>query len=112
MATEYDDWGKDPSVRQMRRIFSAIEVRYNALLIALDINPMDQKVGQWRTKTLKMFERMWAYGSHSGMFRTEKDMADLYIHCLGNVLTSDGVPVSQDLLPTNHEVEKLVKENK
>jgi hypothetical protein len=109
MVIEDDNWGKDPSVRQMRRIFANIEAHYNALLLALEINAMDKRVAQWRVKTLRIFERIWAYGTQSGLMQNEEDMVDLYLHCLGRVLSIDGVFVPRALLPINLAAEKLAE---
>lgn len=111
MVIENDQWGKDPSVRQMRRIFAAIETRYNTLLMAMDVNVFDKRLAQWRVKTLRMFEKIWADGARSGTIQSEADMVDLYVHCFVRVITMDGVPVSRDFLPANLKVEKLVEEN-
>jgi hypothetical protein len=109
MVIENDQWGKDPSVRQMRRIFAAIETRYKTLLISMNVNFSDRRLAQWRSKTLRMFEKIWVDGARSGTIQNESDVVDLYVHCFARVITIDGVPVSRDFLPSNLKVEKLVE---
>jgi hypothetical protein len=110
MVIENDQWGKDPSVRQMRRVFAAIETRYNTLLIAMNVNVLDKRLARWRIGTLRMFEKIWADGARSGTIQREEDVVDLYMHCFMRVITIDGVPVPRDFLPVNLKVEKLVEE--
>jgi hypothetical protein len=107
---EEDTWGRDPSVRSMRRVFAAMETGQEQGLRAAGISPLDGRLGQWRKTALRMFEERWAESAHSGANLTEQDVTDLYVRCLATVLEKDCIAVPSDLLPTDPVVDRLVEE--
>ena len=105
-----DDWGKDPSVRNMRRIFKEIEEEQNRLLVHLDISPYDPRIRAWRERTLEIFEKVWTAMTHRGMIVDEKRASALYVHCLARVMASEGEEVPDGLLPMKEEGERILEE--
>ena len=51
-----DDWGFDPSVRMMRRVYERIEMVQGELLKRLSISPFDPRLRRWREKARDYLE--------------------------------------------------------
>ncbi len=103
-----DDWGQNPEVRRMRRIFQEMESGQERFLKLAGIAPFDTRLRIWRDKARLLFERLWPKAaSHGNM--DEKRMGRLYVHCLGRVMNDDGIPVSETLLPEDREIEGFLK---
>ena len=104
-----DDWGRNPEVRKMRRIFQEMESGQERLLESVGISPFDTRLRTWRDKARVLFERLWpvAAATHGNM--NEGRMGLLYVHCLGRVMSDDGISVSETLLPEDREIEGLLK---
>jgi hypothetical protein len=100
-----DEWGHDPSVQSMRRVFSIMEEAQEDLLRRLNISFFDQRLRRSREQALGLFERVWPLTIRKGMM-SEKEVAPLYLHCLAQTLRSAGVEVPKELLPGD---EKLLR---
>ena len=107
---ETDEWGKDPSVRAMRLVFAGIEERQDSFLHDLRISRLDSRLRQWRKDALQLFEQSWARGTRKGIRLEEKDLADLYAHCLATVLTRSGIEAPAGALPDNAMAKQLTEE--
>ena len=77
-----DEWGRDPSVQSMRRVFSFMEEAQHGLLSRLNISRFDRRLRSIREKALGLFEQAWPLAVRHGMMMSEKDAAPLYIYCL------------------------------
>lgn len=109
--TEYDEWGKDPSVQRMRRVFSAMEEAQQSLLERLGVSPFDARLGSWRERARIAFDAAYARAARAGMNRGEEEAADLYIQCLMKILVAGGLEVPEEILPRNVKTaEKLSRE--
>jgi hypothetical protein len=106
-----DEWGHDPSVQSMRRIFSHMEKAQNELLRHVKISPLDQRLRRGREHARTLFERLWPLATRKGIVASEEDAALLYIHCLANLLSRSGIAVPSDSLPQHEKISKLLKEN-
>lgn len=104
---EEDEWGKDPSVRAMRRIFASIETGQTALLAEAGLKPMDRRLGRWRKAALENFERRWAASARQGISLDEKEITDLYLYCLEEVLQADGI-AARGITPLNPAVTRIL----
>jgi hypothetical protein len=93
-----DDWGRDPQVRAMRRVFALMEALQSRLFENMGISPFDERLGSWRRAALRMFEQEWAELAGRGGHLAEEDVAKTYVDCLVKVLTKDGVSVSDEAL--------------
>jgi len=105
-----DEWGHDPCVQSMRRVFSSIEEVQQKLLLYLNISFLDQRLRRSREQALELFERTWSKAIRKGMMG-EKDAAPLYLHCLARTLRSAGVEVSEELLPRDEKIIHLLKKD-
>ena len=108
--TETDDWGRDPSVKRMRRVFRAMEEAQQSLLERLHVSPFDARLRSWRERARMAFEATYARGARAGPPATEKETADLYIRSFRKILVSDGMEVPEDIFPCKDPLEKLLKE--
>ncbi len=104
-----DEWGRDPAVRQLRRIFAVIEAEQQGLLDRLGIDRLDARLGQWRKMTLHLFEKQWADSAQQGLRLEEKDVADLYLRCMAKVLGTRGIVVPADAMPANDRIDRLME---
>jgi hypothetical protein len=93
-----DDWGRDPQVRTMRRVFAHMETLQSQLLVKIGISPFDGRLGRWRPAALRLFEQEWAALSRKGCAFSEEKAARTYVKCLGGILRKDGVIVADEAL--------------
>jgi len=105
-----DEWGDDPSIQSMRRVFSYMEEAQQGLLNHLNFPFFDQRLRRAREKALELFERTWPLALRKGTIISEKDAAPLYSHCLARALSSVGVEVPKELLPIDDKIIRFLKE--
>jgi len=94
-----DDWGRDPSVRMMRRIFGRMETAQELLLEGLNISPFDVRLRRWRGRARELFEEALAKGARSGVIVDEDKACDIYINALSQIMSADGINIPKGLLP-------------
>ena len=99
-----DEWGHDPSVQSMRRVFSFMEEAQEELLGHLNISPFDRRLRRVREQALKLFEQVWPLAVRKGIIMNEKDAAPLYLRCTARALNSAGVDVPSELLPGDEKI--------
>jgi hypothetical protein len=104
-----DEWGHDPSVQSMRRVFSLIETAQEELLRHLNISPFDPRLRRSREQALKLFEQAWPLAVTQGIIGNDKEAAPLYLHCMARALSSAGVEVSKELLPRDDKITRLLQ---
>jgi hypothetical protein len=101
MVTIRDNWGQDPSVQMMRRVFAHMEIAQEKLLGRLNISPYDNRLRRWRKEAHALFERTYALAAKKGVAMSEESVASIYLNCLGRALSLNGVEVPSDALPSN-----------
>ena len=110
MVTFRDDWGQDPSVQMMRRVFAHMEIAQEKLLGRLNISPYDNRLRRWRKEAYALFERAYALAAQKGVAMSEESAASIYLNCLGRALSLNGVEVPGDALPGNEGIIRLLSE--
>jgi hypothetical protein len=105
-----DSWGKDPSVRIMRGVFSGMEEAQGELLQRVCIEPLDARLRKWRENALQCFERAWIHAANRGIQLSEEKAAAIYVHCLARAMVSEGTTVPLEVLPNAEDIEMLLKE--
>lgn len=105
-----DDWGVDPSVRMMRRVFGRIEMVQGDLLKRLNVSPFDPRLKRWRDKARDYLERCWVLASRWGIEVGEEQAACIYAHCIAWAMNLDGVKVPHEILPKHVTIEFVLKE--
>jgi len=104
-----DEWGHDPSVQSLRRVFSYMEKAQHELLMHLNISLFDKRLRSVREQALELFEKTWSRAVRQGIIGNEREAAPLYIHCLARVLSPGGVEVPQDMLPRDEKIIRFLK---
>jgi hypothetical protein len=99
-----DEWGHDPSVQSMRRVFSLMEEAQQELLRRLNISLLDHRLRRCREQALELFEQTWPLAVRKGIMISERDAAPLYVHCLGRALSSVGIDVPEELLSKDEKI--------
>ena len=107
-----DEWGHDPSVQSMRRVFSFMEEAQRELLTRLNISFFDRRLRHSREQALEIFERVWPVAIRSGMVMNEKDAVPFYVHCLARGLGSAGIGVPEELLPRDEDIIRFLQEER
>jgi hypothetical protein len=105
-----DEWGRDPSVQAMRKVFKAIETSLDGILKRLDISPYDDRIRGWLEQTLAKFERSWGVAHQMGIPMDEEMAAAVYACCFAKVIGAEGFEIPQDLLPQVEMAERLAHE--
>jgi len=108
--SERDDWGHDPSVQSMRRVFALMERAQKELLGRLNISPFDPRLRRRREEARAFFERAWPLAARRGIVMSEEDAASLYAHCLARTLHSDDIEVPSEALPCDERILKFLSE--
>ncbi|HIJ42227.1 MAG TPA: hypothetical protein HPP90_14315 [Deltaproteobacteria bacterium] len=103
-----DEWVRNPEVMRMRRIFKQMESGQAGLIHTMKISEFDSRLRLWRDKARLLFERFWPEAAALGTM-DETRMGHLYFHCLGRIMTDDGMPVPQAALPRDEEIKALLK---
>ena len=110
MEIENDDFGHDPSVQRMRKIFSSMENTQWDMLEKLAISTFDDRLRNIRKTALNLFEKAFSLAVSKGMNPDEKTSAVLYAFCLAQSLKPDGINVPDNFLPDNEQLEAVVVE--
>jgi hypothetical protein len=110
MKSDIDDWGRDPSVRAMRRIFAHMETAQTRLLVALQLSTLDRRLRRARDSARALVEQTWSLASKRGITLDEDGAADLYVHALASALLREGIMVPDTLLPKKGPLTTLLRE--
>lgn len=86
-----DEWGKDPTVRMMRKVFRKMELAQGELLRDADISRWDPRLRRWREISRAAFDRAWANAARRGMELGEDQAGDLYADCLAATMVREGI---------------------
>ena len=78
----HDNFGHDPSVLAMRRIFASLEKAQGELLTGLNISRFDGRLRRVRDRSRLMFDKAWAAAAGRGLVRGEADAPVVYLHCM------------------------------
>ena len=108
--TYRDEWGQNPSVQGMRRIFTRMEAVQAELLEGSKISPLNSKLRRCREKALSLFERAWELAVKRDLLVSEDEIASLYVHCLAKILGMAGFEVSDELLSREERIIRLLQE--
>jgi len=108
--SETDEWGRDPSVQKMRRVFSGMEAAQKKLLEQVGISSLDSRLRQAREKARGLFERTWSHAATQDLNMGDDEVAGLYTYCLAWALGHTGIEVSGKFLPDDERLSDLIKE--
>ena len=105
-----DEFGRDPAVRSMRRVFAQMETLQKKMLEATALLPLDRRLRAWREQALHLFEQAWAGAGRRGLTKTEEEAALLYAHCLARILERGRILVPPAVLTRNEAFEQIIQE--
>lgn len=105
-----DDWGRDPSVRAMRRVFKEMEKSKNEVLEGLEISPFDLRIRGWLEKALPAFEKTWVVANQKGVAMDDERAALIYAHCFSKIIGTEGIEIPVGLVPEDKDTETLINE--
>ncbi len=106
----YDEWGQDPSVQKMRRIFAHMEKYQEDLIERLNLSPLDERLRRVRELTRHLFEQAWPLAQRKGLTPNEEDVASLYLHCFVKMLNWEGVKVHSYLFLGDQKIHQFLNE--
>jgi hypothetical protein len=108
--SDIDEWGKDPAVRAMRKVFKEMEDAQGEFFSRMGIGNYDPRLRHWREKALALFEKAFSFANRSGMQINEKIASEIYLHCLAQIMRVEGVDILDDFLSGRLDIEAILKE--
>lgn len=108
--TNRDEWGRDPAVQEMRRLFREMEDRQKEFLAGLGLSWRDPRLRPWRSRALDGFNRAWLAGGRRGIPMDPAKAGDIYLACLAKALRADGVVVPSDETSGHSEFDRPMTE--
>jgi hypothetical protein len=108
-ATRPDEWGRDPSVRAMRRVFAAMEAAQKEFIKNLGLSAFDQRLRRWRERSLGVFDVLWARAAGADVELSEEEAGALYVQCLGKTMAGEGMDVPLEILPHSEKLKKILE---
>jgi hypothetical protein len=105
-----DEWGKDPAVRVMRKMFKEMEDAQGIFFSRLGTGHYDPRIRHWREKALLLFERAFSHANRAGMLINEKTASEIYLHCLARIMRTEGVAIQEEFLSGVIDIEEILKE--
>ncbi|MCX8110867.1 MAG: hypothetical protein N3D15_06425 [Syntrophorhabdaceae bacterium] len=110
MMMNMDEWGMDPQVRFLRRAFSEMEKAQRDLLQRLNISLFDERLRRIRDGALRFFEKAWGLSVRRDISMDEKDIVNLYVHCLAHIMERYRIEIPPDILPRDEKIKRLIQE--
>jgi hypothetical protein len=107
---DMDEWGRDPSVQAMRKVFKGMEESLEDILGKLDISLYDHRIRGWLEKALEKFERARGVANQTGIIMNEQIAPVVYAHCLVKIIASEGIEIREGILAADKESERLIHE--
>ena len=105
-----DEWGHDPTVQMMRRIFSLVEKSQKDLLRDLKISSFDPRLRRARSRARDLFEQTWPLATQKEVVVNEGGAALLYMHCLSHALKLNGIEVLEQVWPEDARIVRFLRE--
>lgn len=110
MVPSRDEWGHDPSVERMRRVFQAMEEAQEAFLREIGLSTLDVRLRRARENARSCFERVWPLALERGVTVGEKRAGLLYLHCLARALRTAGVRVPDKASLADESISRFLRE--
>src|SRR5512143_3663415 len=110
MVSVRDEWGHDPSVQLMRRVFQQMEAVQAALLRQIGIAPFDARLRKARELARDDFERIWPIALERGTLAGEEKASVLYVHCFARALGMSGITIPADVLAKDETITTFLRE--
>jgi hypothetical protein len=105
-----DEFGRDPQVLYLRRVFDRIETTQKSFLDQSGVLPFDERLKRARESALHLFERGWMMSNRKGIQLSEEELGLLYLACLARMLKSRGANIPERLVPSDERIAEIMKE--
>jgi len=105
-----DEWGRDPAVQRMRRVFAQMEKFQQDLIERLKLSPLDERLRRVRELACHLFEQAWPLAQRKGLTQNEADIANLYLHCLVKMLNGEGIKTPSDMFLGDQKIFQFLSE--
>jgi hypothetical protein len=105
-----DEWGQDPAVKGMRRVFKEMESRQKNLLTQLNLSFYDSRLRRWREQALFLFNNAWTRADRLGVSMDAGKAGSVYVAGLSKILQMDGIELPEALLSFDADIEMLLRE--
>lgn len=105
-----DDWGRDPTVQMMRRIFSRMEEAQAHLIQSCSISPFDPRLRKVRNQAREIFEEAWPTALQKGVISSDQQTIFLYVSCLKYALKKNGFVLPAENEPGDERIDQYLKE--
>jgi len=106
-----DQWGQDPAVRTMRRVFARMETLQGELLGRLALSPLDERLRRARELARNLFERAWPMAQQKALVEDEEEIAALYLHCFARVLHWERINVPEESFREDKKITRFLSEH-
>ena len=110
MVSVRDEWGHDPSVQLMRRVFQQMEAVQSTLLRHVAVAPFDARLRKARELARDDFERIWPIALERGTLAGEEKASVLYVHCLARALGVSGITIPAETLAKDETITTFLRE--
>jgi hypothetical protein len=107
----HDEWGHDPAVQEMCRVFARMESLQRDLLQRLNLSPLDERLRRCRELSRNLFEKAWPLAQRKGLTQSEEDAASLYLHCFVTILNWEKIRVPEDVYSGEKKIVQFMSEN-
>jgi len=105
-----DEWGYNPTVQMMRRIFSLMENSQRDLLRDLNISSFDPRLRRARSRARDLFEQTWPLAMQKEIVANERGAVLLYMHCFAHTLNLNGIGVPEQVLSRDAKIVRFLRE--
>lgn len=105
-----DDWGKDPSVQRMRKIFSMMERIDQTLIQDTGLSPFDRRLRNIREMSRGLFQKSFSHCMSKGIHLDEKDTIELFKKCHIIAFRRNGISMADIEPPEENAISAIVQE--
>lgn len=110
MNTPMDEWGHDPTVQRVRRLFALMESEQDSLLKELELPSSDTRLRHCRETALGMYEKACGHAAAKRLAWDENAYAAIYIGCLLREMEKRGIRIPDRVLATHRHHTDLLQE--
>lgn len=105
-----DEWGKDPEVRRIRKIFSGMEKMDATILKDAGLSPFDQRLRKARDLRRKLYEAVYGRALSKGRALKDPSPWVLFEQCQVAAFMECGLPVPETRQAARPEITALIRE--
>ena len=104
-----DEWGYDPQIQMMRKVFTAMEEVQAELLRAARVDLHEPRLRRARDLARLVFDRAWATHASGAELSPDRQAAELYRECLGYALRKNGIIAPGAAAADDERFDRLIR---